>query len=108
MPIFNLLRNKGVIFSYGKPSAKLSLFAFILFALTARKRIRQRQTRIVGDGMRARATGRASGRHDAKPEAVDAGGKISRKRKTGFAAHKRDGTISRKDSRGNDPHPPRG
>lgn len=46
---------------------------------------------------------RASRHFDTKAEAVDAGREISRNQRTEFVIHRKDGTIQRKDSHGNDP-----
>ena len=46
---------------------------------------------------------RASGHFDTKAEAEDAGREISRNQGTEFVIHRKDGTIQRKDSHGNDP-----
>ena len=46
---------------------------------------------------------RASRHFDTKTEAVDAGREISRNQRTEFVIHRKDGTIQRKDSHGNDP-----
>ena len=46
---------------------------------------------------------KASGHFDTKKQAVDAGREISRNQRTEFVVHRKDGTIQRKDSHGNDP-----
>ena len=46
---------------------------------------------------------RPSRHFDTKREAVDAGREISRNQRTEFVIHRKDGTIQRKDSHGNDP-----
>ena len=46
---------------------------------------------------------RASRHFDTKAEAVDAGREISQNQGTEFVIHRRNGTIQRKDSHGNDP-----
>ena len=46
---------------------------------------------------------RASRHLDTRAEAVDAGREISRNQRTEFVIHRKDGTIQRKDSHGNDP-----
>ena len=51
---------------------------------------------------------RSSGHFDRKQEAVDAGREISRNQGTEFFIHGQDGRIQRRDSHGNDPHPPKG
>lgn len=50
---------------------------------------------------------RASGHFDTKREAVDQGRQISRNQGTELRVHNKDGKISRSDSHGNDPNPPR-
>ena len=54
------------------------------------------------DVKRSRAK-KASRHLDTKEKAVDAGRKISRNQGTEFVIHRKDGTIQRKDSHGNDP-----
>jgi len=46
---------------------------------------------------------RASRHFDTKAEAIAAGREISRSQRTELVIHRRDGTIQRKDSHGNDP-----
>lgn len=46
---------------------------------------------------------KASRHYDTKDRAVDAGREISRNQGTEFVIHRKDGTIQRKDSHGNDP-----
>lgn len=46
---------------------------------------------------------KASRHFDTKDRAVDAGREISRNQGTEFVVHRKDGTIQRKDSHGNDP-----
>lgn len=46
---------------------------------------------------------KASAHFDTKQQAVDRGREISRNAGTEFVIHKKDGTIQRKDSHGNDP-----
>ena len=50
---------------------------------------------------------RVSKHFDRKTEAVSWGREVSRRQGSEFVIHKRDGTIQRKDSHGNDPLPPR-
>jgi len=51
---------------------------------------------------------RSSGYFDTKQDAVDRARQISKNQKTELVIHNRDGKISRKDSHGNDPFPPKG
>jgi uncharacterized protein YdaT len=51
---------------------------------------------------------RASVHTDTKQQAVDQGREISRNQGTEFVIHNKDGRISRSDSHGNDPYPPKG
>ena len=50
---------------------------------------------------------RASKHFDNKKEAEKWGNEVSKSQGTEFYVHRRDGTIERKASHGNDPHPPR-
>jgi len=62
-----------------------------------------------GDGWNIRRGGaeRISGHFDRKTDAIDRGREISRNQKTELVIHNRDGKISRTDSHGNDPCPPK-
>ena len=51
---------------------------------------------------------RSSGHFDTKSEAENRAREISRNASDELVVHNKDGRISRKDSHGNDPHPPRG
>jgi len=51
---------------------------------------------------------RASGHFDKQQDAIDRGREISRNQGTELVIHKRDGTISRRDSHGNDPRSSKG
>ncbi|MCP4522148.1 MAG: DUF2188 domain-containing protein [Cytophagales bacterium] len=51
---------------------------------------------------------KASKHFETKKEAEDYSRDLSRKQKTELVIHRKDGTIQRKDSHGNDPFPPRG
>lgn len=51
---------------------------------------------------------RASKHFDTKKEAEDYSRDLARKEGSELTIHKKDGTIQRKDSHGNDPHPPKG
>ena len=51
---------------------------------------------------------RSSGHFEKKQDAVDRGREISRRQKTEFVIHRKNGTIQKKDSHGGDPHPPKG
>lgn len=61
-----------------------------------------------GWDVRRGGASRSSGHFDIKRDAVDRGRQISRNAGTEFKVHNRDGRISRSDSHGNDPFPPRG
>ena len=50
---------------------------------------------------------RSSRHYGTKKDAEDAGRVISRNQRTELVIHGKDGKIQRKDSHGNDPHPPR-
>jgi len=50
---------------------------------------------------------RASVHTDTKKEAEDKGWQISQRQKTELVIHNKDGQISRSDSHGNDPNPPK-
>ncbi len=50
---------------------------------------------------------RASGHFDTKKEAINRGREISRNQDSELFIHNLDGTISNKDSHGNDPCPPK-
>lgn len=63
-----------------------------------------------GDGKwEVKKTGndRASGVFPTKREAETNGREISRNQGTELVVHRKDGTIERKDSHGNDPNPPK-
>jgi hypothetical protein len=51
---------------------------------------------------------KSSGHFDHKQDAIDRAREISRNRGSELFIHNRDGKISRKDSHGNDPFPPKG
>lgn len=51
---------------------------------------------------------RSSGHFDTKVEAEQRAREISRNQETELVIHNKDGKIARKDSHGNDPHPPKG
>jgi len=51
---------------------------------------------------------RASSHHDTKQQAIDRGREISRNQSTELRIHNKDGKISRSDSHGGDPYPPKG
>ena len=51
---------------------------------------------------------RSSGHFDTKRKAIDRAREISRNQRTELVIHNKDGRISRKDSHGNDPFPPKG
>jgi len=51
---------------------------------------------------------RSSAHIDTKRRAIERAREISRNQKTELVIHNRDGRISRKDSHGNDPFPPKG
>ncbi|MDD4687710.1 MAG: DUF2188 domain-containing protein [Candidatus Cloacimonetes bacterium] len=50
---------------------------------------------------------KASGHFDTKREAIDYARQVSRNQKTELVIHNKDGKISKKDSHGNDPCPPK-
>lgn len=51
---------------------------------------------------------RSSGHFGTKAEAEQRAREISRNQETELVIHNKDGKIARKDSHGNDPHPPKG
>jgi len=51
---------------------------------------------------------RASSHHGTKQQAIDYGREISRNQNTELRIHNKDGRISRSDSHGGDPYPPKG
>jgi len=51
---------------------------------------------------------RASSHHDTKQQAIDRAREISRNQNTELRIHNRNGRISRSDSHGGDPYPPKG
>ena len=51
---------------------------------------------------------RASSAHDTKEEAVARGRELAMNRKTEHVIHNQDGSISERNSYGNDPYPPAG
>lgn len=61
-----------------------------------------------GWDVRRGGASRASGHFETKREAVDRGREISQAAGTEFRIHNRDGRISRSDSHGGDPYPPKG
>jgi uncharacterized protein YdaT len=50
---------------------------------------------------------KSSGYFDMKKDAVDRAREISKNQKTELTIHNKDGKIAKKDSHGNDPHPPK-
>lgn len=50
---------------------------------------------------------KSSGHFDMKKDAVDRAREISKNQKTELTIHNKDGKIAKKDSHGNDPHPPK-
>ncbi len=50
---------------------------------------------------------RASKHFDSKQEAINWGRDLSRKQRSEFFVHKKDGTVQTRDSHGKDPCPPR-
>lgn len=50
---------------------------------------------------------KSSGHFDTKKDAVDRAWEISKNQKTELTIHNKDGKIAKKDSHGNDPHPPK-
>ncbi len=63
-----------------------------------------------GDGWANRRAGasKVSKTFDTKADAEGAGRSTAKREKTEHIVHKRDGTIGRRNSYGNDPYPPRG
>ncbi|MFK8055942.1 MAG: DUF2188 domain-containing protein [Saprospiraceae bacterium] len=51
---------------------------------------------------------RASKHFDTKKAAEDYSRELSKREKSELVIHNKDGKIARKDSHGNDPHPPKG
>lgn len=51
---------------------------------------------------------RASSHHDTKQQAIDRAREITRNQNTELRIHNRNGRISRSDSHGGDPYPPKG
>lgn len=51
---------------------------------------------------------RVSSHHNTKQQAIDRGREISRSQKTELRIHNKVGRISRSDSHGGDPYPPKG
>jgi hypothetical protein len=60
------------------------------------------------DGIKQSEKQRSLGHFDTKKEAESRARDISRNQETELVIHNRDGKISRKDSHGNDPYPPKG
>lgn len=60
-----------------------------------------------GWNVKKRGSKRASKHFDNKEAAVSWGREVSRRQRSEFVIHKRDGTVQRKAPHGNDPHPPR-
>lgn len=60
-----------------------------------------------GWNIRKGGSDRSSGHFDNKQDAIDRGREISRNQGTELIIHKRDGKISRTDSHGHDPCPPK-
>lgn len=50
---------------------------------------------------------KSSGHFDTKKDAVDRAREISKNQKTELTIHNKDGKIAKKDSHGNDSHPPK-
>jgi len=61
-----------------------------------------------GWDIRQSGSERSSGHFDSKKEAESRAREISRNQETELVVHNKDGIIARKDSHGNDPHPPKG
>jgi hypothetical protein len=60
-----------------------------------------------GKGWVNQVGGEVVSRHRTQENAVDRGREIARENRSEHAVHRRDGTIGRKNSYGNDPNPPR-
>lgn len=61
-----------------------------------------------GWAVRGAGSRRASSVHDTQQQAIDAGRRTARTQGSELYIHGRDGRIRERDSRGNDPHPPKG
>lgn len=61
-----------------------------------------------GWDIRQSGSQRSSGHFDTKREAEERAREISRNQETEFVIHNKYGLISRKDSHGSDPYPPKG
>jgi uncharacterized protein YdaT len=61
-----------------------------------------------GWDIRQSGSQRSSGHFDTKREAEERAREISRNQETELVIHNKDGLISRKDSHGSDPYPPKG
>lgn len=61
-----------------------------------------------GWNIRKGGSGRISGHFDTQQDAIEKGREISRNQNTELFIHGRDGQFRRRDSHGNDPHPPKG
>lgn len=61
-----------------------------------------------GWDIRQSGSERSSGHFETKAEAEKRAREISRDQESELVIHNKDGKIARKDSHGNDPHPPKG
>ncbi len=61
-----------------------------------------------GWAVKKSGSSRVSQHFNRKKDAIDKGREISNNQKTEFFIHGKNGKIQRKDSHGNDPHPPKG
>ena len=61
-----------------------------------------------GWDVKSAGSGRAIKNHSTKNKAVDHGRQVSKNKKGELVVHKKDGTIQRRDSHGNDDYPPEG
>ncbi|MGE4503501.1 MAG: DUF2188 domain-containing protein [Thiomicrospira sp.] len=61
-----------------------------------------------GWDIRQSGSERSSGHFETKAEAEKRAREISRNQESELVIHNKDGKIARKDSHGNDPHPPKG
>jgi Uncharacterized protein conserved in bacteria (DUF2188) len=59
-------------------------------------------------GVRGEGNTRLTSLHDTQAQAIDAAREIARNQRSELIVHDREGKISRRDSHGHDPFPPRG
>lgn len=61
-----------------------------------------------GWNVKGAGNSKATKHFDTKQSAIDYGRQTNRNQKSELVIHNKDGRISRKDSHGHDPHPPKG